>query len=82
MGDDRRCGRRKEKESCGGLVCGGRGGRLREGRPGVWLVRKREKSDEEGGRRLLPKMEKKVMVLGLGFLYFFFCCQNCPPFLV
>ena len=38
MGDDRRCGRRKEKESCGGLVCGGRGGRLREGRPGVLMV--------------------------------------------
>jgi hypothetical protein len=52
-------GEKKEKESCGGLVCGGRGGRLREGRPGVWLVRRREKSDEEGGGGCCQKWRRK-----------------------
>jgi hypothetical protein len=37
---------------------------------------------QQGGRRLLPKMEKKVMVLGLGFfLYFLLMLSKLPPLL-
>jgi hypothetical protein len=72
MGDDRRCGRRKEKESCGGLVCGGRGGRLREGRPGVWLVRRREKSDEEGGAAAAAKNGEESDGVRFRFFCIFF----------
>jgi len=39
------------------------------------------KNSTGGGRRLLPKMEKKVMVLGLGFFcIFLLMLSKLPPF--
>jgi len=42
-------------------------GKMEGERPWFW-----PKKFNRGGRRLLPKMEKKVMVLGLGFFCIFY----------
>ena len=62
--------------SCGGLLCGwrGRGGRLKWQGKWRWggCVQRRKKISR--GRRRLGVKE-----IGLGFLFPFFVCQNCPP---
>uniref|UniRef100_A0A3N7FGY2 Uncharacterized protein n=1 Tax=Populus trichocarpa TaxID=3694 RepID=A0A3N7FGY2_POPTR len=60
--------RREKSDEEGGLVCGWKRGEDR-------AEEEKKTENPPGGRRLLPKMEKRVMVLGFFlfrvFLYFF-----------
>jgi len=57
--------------------CWNRLEREKEGLP--WPAEEKTKSNKETGGAAAALEEKKIrFFLGLG-LFFFFCCQNCPP---